>query len=160
VAIGSRPESFGELLRKLRIDAALTQEELAEASGLSVRALSDLERGVNKTARKDTAKLLAGAFRLEGAARAAFEAAARGRPSAADFSVAGTAGAIRSLPRDAASFTGREQELRLLVDAVSAAPADVAGIYAIGGMAGIGNRGTGRPVARAGGGSAAAPGAR
>ena len=138
MAIGSRPESFGELLRKLRIDAALTQEELAEASGLSVRALSDLERGVNKTARKDTARLLAGAFRLEGAARAAFEAAARGRPSAADFSVAGTAGAIRSLPRDAASFTGREQELRLLVDAVSAAPADVAGIYAIGGMAGIG----------------------
>jgi tetratricopeptide (TPR) repeat protein/transcriptional regulator with XRE-family HTH domain len=137
MAVESRPGPFGELLRKLRVDAAMTQEELAEATGLSVRAVSDLERGINRKARKETARLLAGAFRLEGAARAAFEAAARGTSPAAGFSVTRTAGAIRALPRDAASFTGREQELRLLVDAVSAS-ADVAGIFAIGGMAGSG----------------------
>ena len=33
----------------------LTQEELAEAAGLSPRSVSDLERGIDRTARKDTA---------------------------------------------------------------------------------------------------------
>ena len=36
---------FGGLLRQLRADAGLTQEELAEAASLSPRSVSDLERG-------------------------------------------------------------------------------------------------------------------
>ena len=36
---------FGGLLRQLRDDARLTQEELAEAAQVSLRAVSDLERG-------------------------------------------------------------------------------------------------------------------
>jgi transcriptional regulator with XRE-family HTH domain/tetratricopeptide (TPR) repeat protein len=71
--------SFGELLKRLRADAALTQEELAESAGLSARAISDLERGVNPTARRDTTRLLAEAFGLVGDARAMFESIARGR---------------------------------------------------------------------------------
>jgi transcriptional regulator with XRE-family HTH domain len=51
--------SFSGLLRLLRGEAKLTQEELAEAAGLSQRAVSDLERGIHPTARKDTALLLA-----------------------------------------------------------------------------------------------------
>ena len=47
--------SFAGLLRQLRAEALLTQEELAEAARLSPRSVSDLERGVNRTARKDTA---------------------------------------------------------------------------------------------------------
>jgi transcriptional regulator with XRE-family HTH domain len=47
--------SFAGLLRQLRAGARLTQEELAEAAGLSLRSVSDLERGTNRTARKDTA---------------------------------------------------------------------------------------------------------
>src|SRR5215472_16484867 len=54
--------SFAGLLRRLRAEARLTQEELAEAAGLSPRSISDLERGVNLTARKDTALLLADAL--------------------------------------------------------------------------------------------------
>jgi transcriptional regulator with XRE-family HTH domain len=54
--------TFGGLLRRLRTDAGLTQEELAEAAGVSSRSVSDLERGVNLTARKDTARLLADAL--------------------------------------------------------------------------------------------------
>ena len=50
--------SFAGLLRQLRIEARLTQEELAEAARLSPRSVSDLERGINRTARKDTALLL------------------------------------------------------------------------------------------------------
>jgi WD40 repeat protein/transcriptional regulator with XRE-family HTH domain len=73
---------FGGLLRQLRAGAGLTQEELAEAAGLSPRGISALERGVNRTARKDTAELLAGALGLTGPARAVFVAAARGRAPA------------------------------------------------------------------------------
>jgi WD40 repeat protein/transcriptional regulator with XRE-family HTH domain len=76
--------SFGGLLRQLRAEAGLTQEELAEAAGLSPRSVSDLERGVNRTARKDTALLLAGALGLAGPARELFVAAARGRGPAED----------------------------------------------------------------------------
>src|ERR1035441_4738608 len=93
---------FGELLRQLRDDAGLTQEELAEASGLSPRSVSDLERGINRTARKETARLLADALGLSGPQRALFEAAARGRMPAAG--TGGTA-ATWTLPRDIASFT-------------------------------------------------------
>ena len=75
---------FGGLLRQLRAEAGLTQEELAEAASLSPRSVSDLERGVNRTARKDTAELLAGALGLAEPARALFVAAARGRIPAAD----------------------------------------------------------------------------
>src|SRR5512140_392865 len=75
--------AFAGLLRLLRTGAGLTQEELAEAAGLSPRSVSDLERGINRTARKDTAELLAGALGLAGPARALFVAAARGRGPAA-----------------------------------------------------------------------------
>ncbi len=53
---------FAGLLRQLRAQARLTQEELAEAAGLSPRSVSDLERGINRTGRKDTAELLAAAL--------------------------------------------------------------------------------------------------
>jgi WD40 repeat protein/transcriptional regulator with XRE-family HTH domain len=76
--------SFGGLLRQLRAEAKLTQEELAEAAGLSPRSVSDLERGINRTARRDTALLLAGALGLAGPPGELFVAAARGRAPAAE----------------------------------------------------------------------------
>ena len=75
---------FGELLRQLRARARLTQEELGEAAGLSPRSVSDLERGINRTARKDSAELLVGALGLAEPARGLFVAAARGRAPAAE----------------------------------------------------------------------------
>ena len=116
------------LLRHLRKQAGLTQEELAERAGLSVRSISDMERGITLTARRETIRLLADALGLAGPERERFEAVARGRaPSVA------VAGATRTLPRDVASFTGRERELVQLVGTVG-----VVGIHAIGGMAGVG----------------------
>jgi transcriptional regulator with XRE-family HTH domain len=76
---------FGGLLRRLRDDAGLTQDELAEAAGVSQRAISDLERGINRTARKDTALLLAAALGLAGPARDLFVTVARGQPPAAEL---------------------------------------------------------------------------
>ena len=72
---------FAELLRRLRGEAKLTQEELAELAGLSPRSVSDLERGIHPTARKDTAVLLAEALSLAGPVRELFVAAARGKGS-------------------------------------------------------------------------------
>jgi transcriptional regulator with XRE-family HTH domain len=60
--------SFASLLRQLRARARLTQEELAEAASLSPRSVSDLERGTNRTARKDTVVLVGDALGLAGLA--------------------------------------------------------------------------------------------
>ncbi|HXZ65888.1 MAG TPA: helix-turn-helix transcriptional regulator, partial [Streptosporangiaceae bacterium] len=140
--------SFAGLLRQLRAHARLTQEELAEAAGVSPRSVSNLERGINRTAHKDTAVLLAGALGLDELVRALFVAAARGKVPAADVLAARqgvtaapfAAAATRSLPRDVASFTGRGTELSRLLGAVDslAAAGGVVGIHAIGGMAGVG----------------------
>ena len=104
--------TFGGLLRQLRTDAGLTQEELAEAAGLSPRSVSDLERGINLTARKDTARLLAGALNLTGPARAEFEAVARGRSSASGAGIGRVAATSRTPRCDGARDTGRQPELR------------------------------------------------
>jgi tetratricopeptide (TPR) repeat protein/transcriptional regulator with XRE-family HTH domain len=128
--------TFADLLRTLRAKARLTQEELAEASGVRPRSISDLERGVAVTPQRDTVRLLADALGLTGPARAEFEAVARGRPVPA-LPVTGGAAAMCTLPRDIASFTGRQQELQELADAAAGA-GGVVGIHAIGGMAGIG----------------------
>ena len=55
---------FGDLLRRHRTAAALSQEELAERAGVSVRALSDLERGVHRAPRLETVRMLAEALGL------------------------------------------------------------------------------------------------
>jgi len=136
--------SFAALLRKLRVDAGFTQEELAEAARLSYRSISDLERGINLTPRKETMHLLADALHLAGPEREAFEAAARGHVRQSNQPVPGTVGglatATRTLPRDITSFTGREPELRQLMAAASQVveAGGMVGIYAVGGMAGIG----------------------
>jgi tetratricopeptide (TPR) repeat protein/transcriptional regulator with XRE-family HTH domain len=123
--------------------ARLTQEELAERAKLSVRSVSDLERGVAQIPRIQTVRLLAGALGLEGETRTEFEEAARGRlpVTSPPAPVTGEAGpTARTLPRDTASFTGREAELRQLTEAVLGAGGSggVISIYAIGGMAGVG----------------------
>ena len=151
---GAEPRlSFAGLLRQFRTKARLTQEELAEAAGLSPRSVSDLERGINRTARKDTAVLLADALSLAGQVRVLFVAAARGRAPAAEVlaarpdgaadgpTAAGpTAAVTRSLPRDIGSFTGREPELARLLGTLAGVTADggAPGICVIDGMAGVG----------------------
>src|SRR5918911_2892333 len=61
--------AFGDVLRQFRLEAGLTQEELAERAGLSTRGLSDLERGLRRTPRLGTVRLLADALGLAGVAR-------------------------------------------------------------------------------------------
>lgn len=69
--------AFGSLLKRHRMDAELTQAELAERANLSVRGISDLERGINHTARRETVRALADALGLSAPQRTVFERAAR-----------------------------------------------------------------------------------
>jgi len=136
-----RASSLGELLKRLRADAGLTQEALAESAGLSTRAVSNLERGVNQTTRRETARLLADALGLAGPTRVMFEAVAR-RPIAT--------GRERKLTRPADAtpgageliggrgLIGRDNEIAMLVGLVTEATAGRGGSVLVEGEPGIG----------------------
>jgi transcriptional regulator with XRE-family HTH domain len=57
--------SFAALLKHYRRAAGLTQAELAERAGLSTKAISSLERGVNRFPRRETLHLLFDALHLD-----------------------------------------------------------------------------------------------
>ncbi|MDQ3444108.1 MAG: tetratricopeptide repeat protein [Chloroflexota bacterium] len=70
------PPTFGQVLRRLRLVAGLSQEELAGRAGLSTRGVSDLERERRTSPRPETVRLLADALQLSPMDRAALIAAA------------------------------------------------------------------------------------
>jgi transcriptional regulator with XRE-family HTH domain len=151
--------SFAGLLRQLRAEAKLTQEELAAAAGVSPRAVSNLERGFSRTAHKDTAVLLAGALGLTGAAAELFVAAARGTVPAAQVLAAADGakprpGAVAGSPYRGLSVFG-EQDAGFFFGRGRCTGPDVpaaGGHRAAGGVGGVGR---GQVVAAAGGGAAA-----
>ena len=111
---GSGASPFGVLLLRLRLEAQLSQEALAERARMSVDAISALERGTRRRPRFDTVALLAAALRLDDGARRAFEAAARPpfpANTAAAVPQAAHAPANNNLPVSLSSFVGREIEL-------------------------------------------------
>jgi len=173
--VAGQPElSFAGLLRQLRAEARLTQEELAEAATVSPRSVSDLERGINRTPHKDTAVLLAGALGLTGPAGELFVAAARGKAPAAEVlaaaAVTGRPGTATGSPyrglvvfgeQDAGWFFGREAAATAVLDQMSRLPA-ATGLLVVSGASGAGKSSLLRagvlPRIRAAG-LAAAPGA-
>jgi predicted ATPase/DNA-binding XRE family transcriptional regulator len=102
--------TFGDLLRRHRRAQALTQEALAERAGVSVRAVSDLERGARRHPYRETASLLANALGLTGNARTGLLAAAR-RPLPSDGMTAAPSWETR-LPRPLTRLIGRDAERR------------------------------------------------
>ncbi|MDF2759724.1 MAG: transcriptional regulator, family, partial [Thermomicrobiales bacterium] len=107
------PASFGDLLRQLRSAASLSQEELAGRAGLSVRGISDLERGARHAPRLETVRMLADALEVGPEARAALLAAARPailRGGAADQ----VRPALLSVPIPLTRLIGREAEIEAL----------------------------------------------
>lgn len=104
---------FGRLLRGLRQSRRLTIEELAEASGISGRAIGDMERGRSRRPHRGTITALAQGLDLDEAAHADLLAAARAaRPGArsAEFARASP----HTLPRGVGDFVGRQAELAVL----------------------------------------------
>ncbi|MFF9090931.1 helix-turn-helix domain-containing protein [Streptomyces sp. NPDC014991] len=99
-------QGFGALLRQFRVNAFLTIEGLAEASGVSVRGIGDLERGRRAAPQRRTVAALADGLKLDENQRDQLLAAARvGR--AGDFGPV----AVRTFPRGINDFIGREHEL-------------------------------------------------
>lgn len=110
--MGTMPSlSFGDLLKRFRVSAGMTQEELAAAAQLSARAISDLERGIKRSPRRETVDLLARALQLTPAERAMLEAVSPRRGAA--LSRAYTSVKPR---RDAGAFplVGRARETALI----------------------------------------------
>jgi transcriptional regulator with XRE-family HTH domain len=88
---GGREASFGQLLRRYRGARGLTQQELAERSGLSVDAISVLERDLRTAPRTVTVEALARALQLDASEREALASAARARRRAPGFEPLGQA---------------------------------------------------------------------
>src|SRR5580658_1503587 len=152
---GPPASDFADLLRQLRKQARLTQEELAEEAAISLRTIQDLEERRHRTAHKPTAERLADALKLATPVRALFVKAATGRASAAEVMAAADTPAEgvtgppvsrpvpQELPADVGAFTGRRRELAELdallpaATAPGVAPGPVV-ISAVSGTAGAG----------------------
>ncbi|WP_410670236.1 ATP-binding protein [Amycolatopsis sp. cmx-4-68] len=158
--MGVQLESFGALLRRLREHASLTQEQLAQRSGVSAKAISALERGERRHPYPHTVCALAEALGLSDDERKNLETHVprRGRRNTGSTDRGRTvptpsapAGVVvpRQLPSPVRDFTGRAAELAAL-DAVlgwmdkpvaaggSAQPGRAVVISAISGTAGVG----------------------
>jgi len=97
---------FGDLVRAHRRRLGMTQEELADRAGVSVRSIGKWEAGQVAAPRIGTLRALAEAFALTGDDRSEFLAPAAS-PALADITPA-------QLPLDPPTFTGRERELARL----------------------------------------------
>jgi tetratricopeptide (TPR) repeat protein/transcriptional regulator with XRE-family HTH domain len=109
----SKPDGFGGQLARWRRRAGMTQEELAAASGVSVRSIRYMERGEIARPRRRTQELLAGVLAAGHPGHAARAALAGPGEGAAPVWGAPLV-APRQLPRQATGFAGRRAELHLL----------------------------------------------
>jgi len=135
-------------LRALRMQAQLTQEELAERAGVSVRTVRNLEGGRVMSPRTASLRAIATALGLTAEAAASFAAAARGIHEDPNTALRGSprAGAEAStvpamLPGDVPSFVGRHEQLEhldRLLDETDDAPTPPVLITAVSGTAGVG----------------------
>lgn len=110
--MAARP-AFGTVLRAYRTGAGLTQEDLADRSGLSVRAIRNLEIGRTERPQRQTVALLSLALRLTEAEEGALlTAAGRGHTEA-------PAGGRCELPPDVPELCGRDVPVAALTRALT-----------------------------------------
>ncbi len=108
--------TFGELLRKYRIAAGFSQEQLAGEALISVESVGALERGTRRAPYRDTVAQLASALGLGNQERADLESAAnRARARAVQRSGVEPEGSpSRRLPLQPTSLVGRTQDIAVV----------------------------------------------
>lgn len=109
---------FGPLLRRFRSRAELTQEALAERSGLGVRTVRGLETGERADPRVGTVEALADALGLTAAERVDLLAATGSQPSTGHVGGDRLAEAANLLAYELRTRLGREEEQRQIHDPV------------------------------------------
>jgi tetratricopeptide (TPR) repeat protein/transcriptional regulator with XRE-family HTH domain len=135
---------FGQLLAGFRFGRGLSQEELADRSGMSVRAIRSLEHGQVGRPRWASVSLLADGLGLSDAERTAFREAAaglRGRADGAEEEGSSRVPvALSQLPPDIEDFTGREDALERLRVRMADRPSGSTAVVITGtvGKAGVG----------------------
>jgi predicted ATPase/DNA-binding XRE family transcriptional regulator len=105
----TQPTPLAELLVRLRRAAGVSQERLAHQTGLSERAIRDLERGATNRPRRMSLDAISAALNLGPDERRSLIAAAGGRPP----QLGAPAPAMAEEP-----IVGRERELATLLDLV------------------------------------------
>src|SRR5215470_12785338 len=113
--MGSQPRpsdgpSFGALLRQHRLERGLSQEALADKAGVSLRGISDLERGARRAPHPATIGRLAAALELDADTRSSLVAAGRRAPRP-DRTVPVQPTPRPALPLALSSFVGRADAL-------------------------------------------------
>jgi tetratricopeptide (TPR) repeat protein/transcriptional regulator with XRE-family HTH domain len=162
---GDGSAALGDRLRAYRRSAGISQQELAERSGLTVRMISNLESGRTRWPFPNSLRRLADALRLSEPARAQFVSAARRRPVAAPSIPGQTTGQAtgrpagraadqasgraaaqdgaggpvvpRQLPALSPAFAGRQAQLAALSEVMNE-PDGTAAVVTISGAAGVG----------------------
>ncbi len=114
--IRSGSAEFGQLLRRYRLAAGLSQEALAERARMSTEGISALERGYRRSPQRETLELLAGALALDDEQRRDFESAARAGVARRAGSASVTVGpwpetGAAALPIALTTYVGREGDM-------------------------------------------------
>ena len=130
----SASRSLAEQLRGLRNAADLTLEGLAERSGVSVRTLSDIERGVSSAPQRRTVQALADGLRLQPPERAALLREARAQRAVPTHGQRSSAVARHRVP----DFTGRERVMAEIAALLAATSTGAPSPVVISGPPGIG----------------------
>jgi transcriptional regulator with XRE-family HTH domain/tetratricopeptide (TPR) repeat protein len=134
----SGPGEFGRLLRGLRVRGGLSQEALAHAAGVSVRAVADLERGRSRGPQRRTVQALAHALGLDRTAAAELErTASLGRPRPREDPSTAPRGTL-ALPRALGDFTARDTALARLRDLAEHAGGAPPPVAVVSGQPGLG----------------------
>jgi tetratricopeptide (TPR) repeat protein/transcriptional regulator with XRE-family HTH domain len=136
----------GVWLRKQRVAAGLTQEDLAERSGVSVRTIADLERGRTRRPYPSSVRALTSALGLPAAGTeliARYRASAHAVGDQSPIGIGHQPGrrtVPRQLPTALPHFSGRARELELLDQMLRdrVGQRDGVAISVIGGTAGVG----------------------